>query len=294
MVSRRNFIRTTGLLGLSLPFFDMRVFSNEIKDAIFLSKIGVCTNISNSELLANAGYSYMEPGVKSFLIPYESDEAFNEKLLLLKQSRLPVRACNSFLPGELKCVGPETHHEKILQFSETAFIRAKKAGILTIVFGSSASRNIPDGFSPEEAKKQFAGLCKQMAQLAKKYKVIISLEPLNRNECNFITTVKEGGEMVKLVNHPNFRLLADIYHMLIENENPESLIEQGEFLQHVHIAERDGRSAPGTHGEDFTPYFKALKIAGYNGMISVECNWDNLENQAKKALQTLQEQIESV
>jgi sugar phosphate isomerase/epimerase len=266
-------------------------FGKERVHEEFLAKIGVCTGLSNYNTIASAGFNYLEEGVRSFLVPSENEDVFNEKLALVKTSGVPVAACNSFLPAELKCVGPEPHHEKIILFTETAFRRAQMAGIQTIVLGSSGSRSIPEGFSKEEASLQFIELCWKIALIGEKYNVVIALEPLNRNECNFINSVTEGVSIVKAVNHPNFMVLADIYHMLIENEGPESLIENGLYLRHIHIAEKEGRSAPGVHGEDFTAYFKALKTAGYKGKMSIECRWDNMELQAQKALDVLRTQI---
>jgi sugar phosphate isomerase/epimerase len=82
--------------------------------------------------------------------------------------------------------------------------------------------------------------------------------------------------------------------MMMENEGPESLIKYGRFLNHIHIAEKEERAAPGVHGEDFTPYLKALKHAGYEGSISIECHWDNLETQAEIALITLKKQLAAI
>jgi sugar phosphate isomerase/epimerase len=129
-----------------------------------------------------------------------------------------------------------------------------------------------------------------MAPIAEEHNIDIALEPLNSKECNFINSVAEGGEIVKDVNHKNFRLMADFYHMMMENESPGIILKYKDQLCHVHIAEKTGRSAPGVNNEDFTPYFKALKNIGYNGLISIECNWTNLEEQAGKALQTIKNQ----
>jgi sugar phosphate isomerase/epimerase len=168
------------------------------------------------------------------------------------------------------------------------------AGMKTIVFGSGGARAIPDGFSREEAKQQFISLCKQLAPVAKKYNVVISLEPLNTKECNFINSVAEGGDIVKAVNHESFRLLADLYHMLMENESPSNITKYGDLLYHTHIAEKTGRSAPGVNNEDFTPYFKALKDVKYEGRMSIECTWKNLEEQASGALSFMRGQIAKV
>ena len=229
--------------------------------------------------------------MRGFFVPADNESVFEQKLALLKESKLPVEACNSFLPGNLKCVGPAPLHEDILKFGETAFRRAQMAGVKTIVFGSGGARAIPEGFSREEAKQQFISICKQLAPFAQKYNVVISLEPLNTKECNFINSVAEGGDIVEAVNHENFRLLADIYHMLMENESPSNIIKYGHLLYHTHIAEKNGRTAPGVNNDDFTPYFKALKDVKYEGRMAIECSWKNLGDQAANALNAMKKQL---
>ena len=293
-IYRRHFLKLSAATATVLYTRPYDVFGVASRAGKFLDRIGISTSITNSNILEAAGYSFVEENVRGFLVPAEPDMVFEKKLALIKGSGLPVEAGNSFLPGELKCVGPSPAHEEILKFGETAFRRAKLAGMKTIVFGSSGARSIPEGFKREEAKQQFISLCKQLAQHAKKYDIVISLEPLNTHECNFINSVSEGGEIVKAVNHESFRLLADIYHMLMENESPMDIIKYGDLLYHTHIAEKNGRTAPGVNNEDFTPYFKALKEVKYEGRMTIECTWKNLEEQASGALSVMRKQIASV
>jgi len=257
----------------------------------FLTEIGVCTSVSNADMLAAQGYNYIEESVGRFLVPDKSEEVFNEMLLQTQNAAIPVKACNSFIPGSLKSVGPDAVHPKILKFMETAFRRAQKAGVEYIVFGSGGSRAVPEGFSKDEALRQFTDLCSKMAPIAGKYNVVVVLEPLNKKECNLINSVVEGGVIVEEVNHPNFRLLADIYHMLMDGEGPESIEKYGHLIHHTHIAEKEGRAAPGTQNEDFTAYFKALKNVGYEGMMSIECRWEDLEKQASTAIAAMKNQL---
>jgi sugar phosphate isomerase/epimerase len=224
-------------------------------------------------------------------MPTKSEEEFNEVLQQAKNAAIPVKACNSFIPGSLKSVGPEAVHTEILEFMEIAFQRAQKAGVEYIVFGSGGSRAVPEGFSIEEALRQFTDLCSQMAPIAARYDVVVVLEPLNTRECNLINSVLEGGVIVEEVNHPNFRLLADIYHMMMDGEGPESIEKYGHLIHHTHIAEKEGRAAPGTHNEDFTAYFKALKNVGYEGKMSIECRWEDLETQAPTAITVMKNQL---
>lgn len=273
----------------------MMFFStNCTKNEKFLEDIGVCTSISNADTLATYGYAYIEEGVRRFLVPEKSEEEFNTIWQQAKEARLSVKACNSFLPGNLKSVGSEAVPKEILDFAETAFRRAQLAGVEIIVFGSGGSRSIPEGFPRNEARIQFINLCTDMAPIAAKYDVTVVLEPLNKTECNFINSVEEGGKIVEEINHPNFMLLADVYHMLMEDEGPESILKYGHLIRHTHIAEEKERAAPGTYNEDFRPYFKALNEVNYTGRMSVECRWSNIQEQAETSIKTIREQLASI
>lgn len=257
----------------------------------FAPRLGVCASVASAAAAASAGCDYIEEGVRSFLVPDRPEAEFQAKLELLRGSPLPVAACNSFLPGELKSVGPEARHDDILAYARTAFRRAREAGLKVIVFGSSGSRAIPEGFDAGEARRQFVGLLRRLGQLAREHGVIVAVEPLNRGECNFINTVAEGAAIVREAADPGVRLLADIYHMLCEDEGPESIVAAGALLVHCHIAEEEGRAAPGVHGEDFTPYLDALRRIGYRGGISFEGRWSDIGKELPVAVRTLRAQI---
>lgn len=287
--SRRNFIKTSALVGGGLTISES-LFAKLARGAKSIPEIGICSGIDNYALAQKAGYAFLEEGVRGFLVPSEPESVFFPILEKAKKSLLPVKACNSFLPGSMKSVGTDPVNEEILRFAEVAFKRAKLSGVKIIVFGSGGSRSIPEGFSKDEATRQFVELCKRLGPLAAKRDVIVVVEPLNTKECNFINSVAEGGEIVKAVDHPNIRLLADLYHMKMDDEGPENILGYGKLLSHVHIAEKEGRSAPGTHGEDFTAYFEALKKVNYKGAISVECKWQDMGKQASVAFRTITEQ----
>ena len=293
--SRRSFVKWTGLSGLGLFWQPRlsRIFFEGSRDS-FLDQIGVCRSLSDQKILAAGGCTYIEESVRGFLVPEEPDEKFQAKLLELKDSKLPVRACNGFLPGQLKAVGSETKHAEILAYAEKAFQRAAGAGVETIVWGSGESRKIPDGFSRAAAEGQFSTLAGKVASLARRYGVVLALEPLNSGETNFINSLKEGAAMVEAVGHPSFRLLADIYHMLREGEAPEAIETHGRYLHHCHIAEKDKRTPPGSVGDDFKPFLWALKKIDYKGGISIECGWESLENELPAAVGFLKKQIAEV
>lgn len=246
-------------------------------------KLGVCTNVQNAQKAKEAGAQFIEESVGRFLIPGKPDAEFAANLAAAKASPLPIRSCNGFLPGTIKV----TDHEAALKWAETAFRRAQQAGISYIVFGSGGARQVPEGFSHAEATDQFVSLLKKMGPIAGKYDVTVVLEPLRSGECNFLNTVGEGVKIVKKVGHPNIQCLADIYHMLQENEGPEAIVKGAKYIKHCHVAEKTDRAAPGTNGEDLTPYYDALNKIGYKGGLSIECKWTDFDKQLTPALANL-------
>jgi len=251
---------------------------------------GVCTSFANSDILKKYGFTYVEGSVGRDLKPGSPEAEFSKKLKEFDTCRLPVIACNGFLSGTLKVTGPDARPDTVLRYAEVAFRRAQKLGIRFIVFGSSGARSIPDGFDPKLARAQFISLLKEMGPIARKYGVIVAIENLQKSETNFINTVGEALEIAKEADHPNIRLLADIFHMMRENEGPEALVRAKKYLVHCHIAELKDRTAPGMAGDDFRPFFAALKKIGYHGGISIEGSW-KAEN-LPKAFEVLKEQWE--
>lgn len=255
-----------------------------------IRSIGAWTSIADAPLLAGSGYDFIEEEVGRFLMPEASDAAFEAALATARKAPIPVRTLVRLLPATLQSVGPAITHDAIATFSETVFARSRRAGVETVVFGSPRSRRIPEDFPRAEAEKQLISLCKRLGPIAQAHGVVLALEPLNHTETNFINRVSEGGAIVRAVGHPSVRLVADLFHMRMEDEGPESLIQNADLIQHVQIAEKQGRRAPGVSGEDFSAYFDALRSKGYAHRLSVECLWSDIAQEAPVAIQTIRSQ----
>ncbi len=252
---------------------------------------GACRGPEQQALLKEIGYDFWEGSVGSVLMPGDPDDAFEKKAAKWLPLVLPGRSCAGFFPASIPLVGPQVDWEAIERHARSTFRRARRLGIDHIVLGSGAARKIPDGFDPARARAQFIEACRRMAPAAAEFGVTVVLEPLNRAETNFFHRVDEGAELVDAVAHPNIQLLADIYHMMREDEGPESIRTAGARLRHCHIAEKANRAPPGTGGEDFRPYFRALKEIGYQGGISIEARWGtDLAADLRRALDVMRRQ----
>ncbi len=251
--------------------------------------LGICGVYNNADYFKESGANYLEIGVSSVLCPHLPDSVWLANYNSLKDGALPTPCANKLFPGDYKLTGPDADLQKNLNYVEVAMQRGRMLGVEIFVLGSGGPRRIPEGFSREEAKAQFIELCKGIGDLGEKYGITVVIEPLRRQESNFINSVREGMEIVNAVNKPHLQVLADFYHMANVDEGPDAIIEAGKHICHCHIGEKAHRTAPGVEGDDFTPYFEALKIINYKGRMSMECNVE--EGKHSQALEEIRRQI---
>jgi sugar phosphate isomerase/epimerase len=258
-------------------------------------EIGVVQDLENDSLLLASGFQYLVESTPKILSPRNvSNQEFQARLQTIKNLQVPLYACNLFIPGDLKVVGPDVDEKAVLDFVEIVLRRAQAAGLSLITWGSGGSRGIPEGFGRVKAKEQFIDIARKVAEVAARYDIVLALENLNSTECNFINTIQEALAIVKSVDHKNFRLCIDIYHMLKEGESPDAIVGTKGYAVYCELAEKEGRTPPGVHGDDFTPYFTALYKVGYKGKIVIECRWKDLAAQGKTACQTIRGQIDAI
>jgi sugar phosphate isomerase/epimerase len=82
--------------------------------------------------------------------------------------------------------------------------------------------------------------------------------------------MKQGVELLKPLATRSVRLLADLFHMNIEETTIEGgLIDAGAFLGHVHFVDSN-RQAVGHGHMSYEPIAGALRSIGYAGYASAE------------------------
>jgi sugar phosphate isomerase/epimerase len=242
--------------------------------AAAVPEVGIVHRLDHDSLLAAQGFAYLTDATPRILSPRTvSEEEFARLLPEINSSALPLYACNLFMPGDLKVVGPEVNERAVLDYVEVVLRRAGEAGVSVITWGSSGSRSVPEGYSYTTATAQFIYMAGRIARVAERYGVTLVLENLNRTEANFITTLREALAVVRAVEHPNLRLCVDLYHMLVNGEPASDIVGVGAYAVYAEIAEREDRTPPGTRGDDFRPYLKALRAEGYSGPILIEARW---------------------
>lgn len=250
-------------------------------------RFGVCAGFDRIPLAKEAGFDYAEGNLGS--ISKMSEEDFNGALKLLKEYDIKLEATNCFFPGEILVCGETADIKLIADYIERAMSRAVQLGVETTVLGSGRSRRIPEGFDRKRAHEQLLETFWTAGETAKKYGITIAIEPLNSNECNVLTTVGEAGEFSEELNHPNVLVLADLYHVVEENESFENLVKQGGKLHHIHFNNPVvPRVYPKLTDEyDYSPFVDALKKCGFNGRMSIEAGCKDFAVDGPEALDAM-------
>jgi sugar phosphate isomerase/epimerase len=128
-----------------------------------------------------------------------------------------------------------------------------------------------EGVGRESAVAWLSEALNDLGEHARKYGVPLLYEPLNRYETNVVNLLADGVVLIRSLATKNVKLLADLYHMNIEETDLAAGIrETGDLLGHVHLADSNRRPAGNGH-TDFAAIASALRDIGYNGYLSAEC-----------------------
>lgn len=260
-------------------------------------KIGTCRGLDDFEAIksaAEAGVDYYECGFGNLV--NIDEEKFQKAKALLEGNKLPVLVANGFIPGDMKVVGDNVDYEKLNEYLDKGFKRAKDLNVKFIVFGSGAARSYPDGFSHEKAKEQLAFFLKEYAApKAEEAGCTIVMEPLRFGESKMIHTVKDGIEIGELCGKENVLGLADLYHVYGNDDKFDEIASFKGKLRHSHIAEPVNRTYPMDTDSDvskeiYKGFISAIKSAGCE-TVSIEAHTDDYANDIKKSVEFLRKII---
>jgi sugar phosphate isomerase/epimerase len=130
--------------------------------------------------------------------------------------------------------------------------------------------NPPSAISDKE-QALLVELLSRAAETAEQVGGIIVIEPLNRYETHILHTLESAMQICELVGSPRVGILADFYHMNLEEADiRRSIIEAAGRIYHVQVADSN-RLLPGLGHMDFRPGFQALLQTGYDRFIALEC-----------------------
>jgi len=109
-----------------------------------------------------------------------------------------------------------------------------------------------------------------LGEHAARHKTPLLFEPLNRYETNMVNTIGDGVTLLSSLKTKNVMLLADLFHMNIEESDLAAALRAGaKYIGHVHFVDSNRRPAGCGH-IDLGAIGAALREIGYNRFASAE------------------------
>ena len=167
-------------------------------------------------------------------------------------------------------VDPATHETFLVSVRDSiAVARRLNARSLIVLTGDEMADR-----SRDAQRRAIVDALRQAAPMAEDAGVVLVLEPLNTvadHAGYYLATTEEGLGIVEEIGSPAVRLLYDMYHSVMMDEQPlQVLAMRGDLIGHVHIADAPGRHEPGTGQIDWAGCLRVLDDEGYRGPIGLE------------------------
>ncbi len=122
----------------------------------------------------------------------------------------------------------------------------------------------------EQVLRRPVRILKNLSSFASDYGIRLLLEPLNRYSTPYCTTANDAISVTKMVDHDNFRIMLDTFHMNIEEDSLEYAVSDSKhLLAHMHFADNN-RKLPGYGHIDFQLIMRILADIGYEEYVSFE------------------------
>ena len=206
----------------------------------------------------------------------ELPEKLEEIRSALGTSKVKVSTVCANYPGDLLGSDRKTRETAIEGIKEKLKMCSDLGGVGVIAVPTFGGPKISDLYpwkpDVKEVEKQILiEECKILGEYADDVGAYVLLEPLNRYETHFTQRLEQAVEVCKAAGREHVRIVADFFHMSIEEADiPSSLEKASDYILHIHLADSN-RVLPGYGHTDFKSAFQVLKKVGYRNFMALEC-----------------------
>jgi len=169
----------------------------------------------------------------------------------------------------------DLREDAIVQLSSQLTVMAEIGGVGVMTPGSYGmfSRRLPPfepPRSPEEDRSILLDALGRLGEHAEKEGVELFLEPLNRYEDYLVNTLAQAADLIQEVGSPAVRIVADTYHMNIEEADPAAaLLAVAPYIGHLQASDSN-RLEPGAGHIDWALFGATVNAIGYDRSIAIE------------------------
>lgn len=164
---------------------------------------------------------------------------------------------------------PDVRNEALAYLQGVAEFAAELGAPLFIVAPTAYPRVRPVAEPRDEWLWAVEGV-RTVGEHAASLGVDLTLECWNRYGTYMLNRLEEGARMWRETGLSNGGIMADTFHMNVEERSISgSILASGDLLNHVHLSDSN-RLAPGLGHIDFAEVLQALREAGYQRGLAFE------------------------
>lgn len=238
----------------------MIMFTLSFKQECFQSEV-----LENSlKRLALLGYDGVE-------LSGDLSEADEAKKLLEKYNMKCFSINGNYTEKyDLSSISPKIRQDAKNYIRREIDLARMLAAKVVVVVPTYIGKLKPETSTLQEWDYVVAGL-REVAEYAGEHDIVLVIEAVNRFESYLVNHLDTIADMIADVGSPALKMMADFFHMNIEEQNPaETLLKYRDQIYHVHIADNNRKAI----GMGNLPAERLLNILNdRNRVLTME--WDH-------------------
>lgn len=255
-----------------------------------MAAYGVMLSSRDAHLAGPAGADYVDAPIVGNVVVKDGAGGWIANPAFRPEREVPAFAV--LLPGDEFAVSDPaaTPDELAAVESYLATALAAVAAVAepgaAVVFGSGKARRVPEGAERTAALAAFARTVRLARDIAVRHGLRLVLEPLHRGETDVINSIAEAADFLDQHGIGNVEIVADLFHVMREQESLETVNALAGRIGHAHIADSE-RKPPGQGDWPMAEFLQALRSGGYQGNVTIECLWQDLPGEIGPAVAAL-------
>jgi sugar phosphate isomerase/epimerase len=224
------------------------------------------------EFAQAAGYDGIE-------LRARGDLHFRERLPELRRARADGVVMPTVCVDMLHFIGAfdaAQRRDAVVQLASQLSVIAELGGVgaQTPASYGMFSRRLPPFEPPRDEagdREVLLAALSELGEHARREGVLLFLEPLNRYEDHMVNRLDQAVDLIRAVGLDSVRVGIDSYHMNIEEADPAAaVVAAAPYLGHAQVSDSN-RLQPGAGHLNWPAWLGALRTAGYDGWLAVEC-----------------------
>lgn len=278
-MNRRSFFSTAAAAGVGLSgSFLSRLPAQDAQKPFTLKyapHFGMFKNSAPGGLLDELRFAY-DQGFRAWEDngmggrPLEEQKAIGAEMEKLGITMGVVSAKTGIKEYNFASRDKKAHQIVLDQIAETVEVAKRvNAGYMTLVSGQVDPR-----WDRETQYANCIELLRRAVEIVEPHNITMVMEPLNRfqnHPGSFLQTVTEGNLICMAVDHPNCKVLYDMYHQQIAGGNLIPLFDLcRDQIGYLQVGDNPGRKEPGTGEINYAKVFEHVHASGFDGIVGME------------------------